>query len=70
MACFRPRKVCKIDFVGPRNDVGADQLADPAGGLGAGLDGRADAADVALDQGRDEPAADLDAAGQGARWPP
>ena len=51
-------------LVGPGDDVGADQLADPAGGLGAGLDGRADAADVAPDQRGDEAAADLHAAGQ------
>ena len=44
--------------------MGADQLADLAGGLGPGLDGRPDAADVAPDQRRDVAAADLDAAGQ------
>ena len=53
-----------IDVVGARDDVGADQLADLAGGLGAGLDGRPHAADVALDQGGDIGAADLDAAGK------
>src|SRR5690606_3103169 len=50
--------------VGPGDDVGADQLAEPRGRLGAGLDGRADAADIAPHQRRHEPAADLDAAGE------
>ena len=35
--------------------MGADQLADLAGGFGAGLDGRPDAADIALDEGGDIP---------------
>src|SRR5947209_8028322 len=44
--------------VGAGDDVGADQLADPAGRLGPGLDRGADAADVAPDQGRDVAGAD------------
>src|SRR4051794_1924893 len=47
--------------VRPGNHVGADQLADAAGGLGAGFDGGADAADVAADESGHEGAADADA---------
>src|SRR5262249_46812355 len=50
--------------VGSGDDVGADQLADAGRGLGAGLDGRADAADVPAAERRDEPADDLHAPGQ------
>ena len=45
---------------GPGDDVGGLQLADPAGGLGAGLDGGADAADVAPDHHADDAAVELD----------
>ena len=44
--------------------MGADQLADLAGGLGAGLDGRPHASHVTLDQSRDIRAADLHSAGE------
>ena len=46
--------------VGAGDEVRADEFADALRGLGAGLDGRLDAADVALDDDRDEAAADLD----------
>ena len=42
------------------NDVRCDELADPAGGVCAGVHSGFDAADVALDDDGDEAAADLD----------
>ena len=48
-----------------RDDVRADELADALGGFSAGLDGRADAADVALDDDGDEATADLNLANEG-----
>src|SRR5438270_12920234 len=47
------------------DDVSADQLAVLAGGLGAGVNGGADGADVAADEGGHVSAADLHLAGQG-----
>ena len=41
------------------DEVRADQFADALGGLGAGLDGRFDAADIALDDDGDKATADL-----------
>src|SRR5688572_9215053 len=46
--------------VGAGDDVGGDELADAAGGLGAGVHRRLHAADVAADDRRNESAADLD----------
>ncbi len=46
--------------VGPRDDVGGAQLADPAGRLGTGLDRGADAADVAPDHHAHDAAVELD----------
>src|SRR5690348_2225740 len=42
-----------------RDNVDADDLADPAAGLGAGVDRGADGGDVALERDRDQPATDL-----------
>ena len=55
-----PAKARDDGVAGPGDDVGGLQLADPAGGLGAGLDGGADAADVAPDHHADDPAVELD----------
>ena len=46
--------------VRPGNDVGGLELADPAGGLGAGLDGGSHAADVAPDHHAHDAAVELD----------
>ena len=42
------------------DDVGGDELADAAGGIGSGIHGGFHAADVALDDDGEEGAADLD----------
>src|SRR5262245_33291193 len=48
------------DRVGPGNDVGRAQLTDLARSLGAGLDGRTDAADIAANHHADDSTVKLD----------
>ncbi len=53
-----------------RDDVHGHELADARGRLGAGLGGRLDGADVALDDDRHEAVADLLAADDASRSRP
>ena len=46
--------------VGAGDHVGGDQLADAAGGIGSGIDGSLDAADIAFDEDGHEAATDLE----------
>ena len=53
-----------------RNDLHADDFADPAGGRGAGVGGGLHRRHVAGDERRDQPAADLVPAEELRRWRP
>src|SRR5262245_7367427 len=62
-SCFMSSRLCSSHLrhfaVRARDDVDADDLADPTGGLSPGIDGRADGGDIALERDRHQAAADL-----------